>query len=112
LAVDEEGAVQCFEDREALEGMAEMFIHGEFTLVVDARGFEYTYDEGDLPYVELKSNDLANAADLLRIVEERMNYLESHGTLRRAPASPVPTGEPIDSEFLQAFRLAREYNLG
>jgi hypothetical protein len=38
LAVDEEGAVHFFNDQEALEGMAKMFIDGEFTLVVDARG--------------------------------------------------------------------------
>lgn len=112
VAVDEEGAVHFFNDREALEGMAEMFSHGEFTQVVDARGFEYPCDEGDLPYIELKSSDLANAADLLRKVEERVNYLESHGTLRRAPSSRLANGDPINSEFSQAFRLAREYNLG
>lgn len=112
LAVDEEGAVHFFNDRETLEGMAEMFIHGEFTLVVDARGIEYSYEEGDLPYIELKSSDLANAADLLRIVEERVNYLRSRGILRHAPSSPAPNGDPINSEFSQAFRLAREYNLG
>ncbi|MFE4837566.1 hypothetical protein ACFRAU_23150 [Arthrobacter sp. NPDC056691] len=40
LAVDEEGGVHCFVDRDALEELAEMFIHGELTLLVDARGFE------------------------------------------------------------------------
>jgi hypothetical protein len=88
-----------------------MFIHGEITLVVDARGIEYSYEEGDVPYIELKSNDLAKAADLLRIVEERVNYLRSRGALRHAPSSPAPNGDPISSEFSRAFRLAREYHL-
>ena len=112
LAVGEEGPVYCFDDRDGLEGMAESFAHGDFTLVVDARGFEYSYEEGDLPYIELKSGIPANAADLIRIVEERVNYLRSLGRLRYASSSSVANGEPINSDFSQAFRHAREYNLG
>lgn len=111
LAVDQEGAVHCFDDRDALEGMAEMFLHGEFTLVVDSRGFEYSYAEGDLPYIELLSSGLATAADLTQMVEERVNYLQSRGKLRHAPSSQATNGAPINSDFSEAFRLVRKYNL-
>ncbi|MFE4541292.1 hypothetical protein [Arthrobacter sp. NPDC056727] len=112
LAVDEEGGVHCFEDRDALEGLAEMFIHGEFTLLVDARGFEYYYEHGDLPYIELKSADLANAAELTRMVDDRMEYLRSRGALHHATSTSTAGGEPVNSEFEPAFRLAQKYNLG
>jgi hypothetical protein len=96
LAIDEDGGVHLLASRSALEGIGELFIHGEVTQLVDAGGTEYAYREGNLPYLELTSTRQADPAALLRLVQAW------------AEALAVPTDRHDGtSDLRQAFDLAR-----
>jgi hypothetical protein len=96
LAIDEDGGVHLLADRSALEGLGELFVHGEVILLVDAGGTEYSYREGNLPYLELTSTRQTNPAALLRLVQARTKVL----------AVPTKTHDDA-SDLRQAFDLAR-----
>lgn len=86
-------------------------MHGEFTSLVDAAGVQYTYTQGNVPYLELLSQGSASAEDVVRSVEKRVSYLREHNSLRRNSRLAKEDEPTADGDLVQAFRLAQEYSL-